>query len=168
MILKEFFQAYHELARGNTALKPPGKPKFKEFVKWILQQDKGKQEIFWKEYLQGVIAQTEIPVKKKRAKPGLTPALLDYTLRITPGLHQEVQDFVKKYKVTLAALFYTCWGILLQAYNNCSDVLFGTTVSGRSAKVKGIENMVGLFINTLPLRLITPSNETRLLISLSL
>jgi amino acid adenylation domain-containing protein len=159
LILKEFFQAYHELARGNTALTPPGKPKFKEFVKWILQQDKGKQEIFWKEYLQGVIAQTEIPVKKKRAKPGATPALLDYTLPITPGLHQEVLTFVKKYKVTLAALFYTCWGILLQAYNNCSDVVFGTTVSGRSAKVKGIENMVGLFINTLPLRLVTYPNE---------
>jgi tyrocidine synthetase-3 len=159
MILKEFFQAYHELTRGNTALKPPGKTKFKEFVKWILQQDKSKQEIFWKEYLQGIITQTEIPVKKKRVKPGAAPALLDYTLRITPGLHQELQAFVKKYKVTLAALFYTCWGILLQAYNNCSDVVFGTTVSGRSAKIKGIENMVGLFINTLPLRLITYPNE---------
>jgi len=160
MILKEFFQAYHELYKGNTPLKPPVKTKFKEFVKWILQQDRGKQEIYWKGYLQGVNAQTEIPVKKKKAKPGATPALLDYTLRITPGMHQEIDAFVKRYKVTLAALFYTCWGILLQAYNNCNDVVFGTTVSGRSAKVKGIENMVGLFINTLPLRLTTPSYET--------
>jgi amino acid adenylation domain-containing protein len=159
MILKEFFQAYHELNKGNTALKPPVKTKFKEFVKWISQQDKGKQEIYWKEYLQGVNAQTEIPVKKKRAKPGATPVLQEYTLRITPGMHQEVRDFLKKYKVTLAALFYTGWGILLQAYNNSSDVVFGTTVSGRSAKVKGIENMVGLFINTLPLRLTTRPNE---------
>jgi len=70
LILKEFFRAYHELYQGNIPLKPPVKTKFKEFVKWILQQDKGKQEIYWKEYLQGVNAQTEIPVKKKRAKPG--------------------------------------------------------------------------------------------------
>ncbi len=46
---------------------------------------------------------------------------------------------------------YTAWGILLQKYNNSEQALFGTTVSGRNAKVKGIEEIVGLFINTLPL-----------------
>ncbi|MGD2088420.1 MAG: amino acid adenylation domain-containing protein [Candidatus Aminicenantes bacterium] len=160
IILTEFFQAYHELRKGNASFKPLAKTKFKEFVKWTLQQDKGKQEIYWKEYLKGVNTKTEIPVKMKRTKTGRIPALLDYTLQITPALQREINAFVKRYKVTLAALFYTGWGILLQAYNNCSDVVLGTTVSGRSAKVKGIENIVGLFINTLPLRLTTRTNET--------
>jgi amino acid adenylation domain-containing protein len=61
----------------------------------------------------------------------------------------------------LASLLDTAWGILLQKYNycNCNDVIFGTTVSGRNAKVQGIEEIVGLFINTLPLRIQTDSNE---------
>ncbi|MCP4151376.1 MAG: AMP-binding protein, partial [bacterium] len=50
---------------------------------------------------------------------------------------------------------YSAWGLLLQRYNNTGDVVFGTTVSGRNAGVKGIEDMVGLFINTVPLRVKT-------------
>jgi len=49
--------------------------------------------------------------------------------------------------------------LLLQEYNNCGDVVFGISVSGRSAKIKGIEDMVGLFINTLPLRVQSPADE---------
>jgi amino acid adenylation domain-containing protein len=52
----------------------------------------------------------------------------------------------------LASIFYIAWGILLQRYCGCEDVIFGTVVSGRSADIKGIEDMVGLFINTIPLR----------------
>ncbi|HLP59571.1 MAG TPA: amino acid adenylation domain-containing protein, partial [Candidatus Deferrimicrobium sp.] len=56
-------------------------------------------------------------------------------------------------RVTLAPVFYAAWGILLQKYSGSEDVVFGTVVSGRPALVKGIEDMVGLFINTIPLRI---------------
>jgi amino acid adenylation domain-containing protein len=62
----------------------------------------------------------------------------------------------------LAAFFYCAWGILLQTYCNTRDVVFGTTVSGRTPAIKGIENMVGLFINTLPLR-VTAEPDDRVL-----
>ena len=66
----------------------------------------------------------------------------------------------KKYNIAPATLFYTAWGILLQKYNNSRDVVFGTTVSGRTHRLKGINNIVGLFINTLPLRIHTDSNDS--------
>ncbi len=59
----------------------------------------------------------------------------------------------REYKLTFASILYSAWGLLLGKYNNGDDVIFGTTAAGRSAKVPGIEEMVGLFINTLPLRL---------------
>jgi len=65
----------------------------------------------------------------------------------------------KNNRVSLASVFYTAWGVLLQRYCDSEDVIFGTTVSGRSGAIKGIENMVGLFINTLPLRTQTTPNE---------
>ena len=55
----------------------------------------------------------------------------------------------------MASYLFSAWGILLQKYNNCHDVIFGTVLSGRSARLKGIEETVGLFVNTLPLRVQT-------------
>jgi amino acid adenylation domain-containing protein len=65
----------------------------------------------------------------------------------------------KKYRVTLNTLFQAMWGLLLQRYNNTDDVLFGAVVSGRPAGIEGIESMVGLFINTVPVRVRTDNEK---------
>jgi len=162
IIFKEFFLAYNDLCGGKRLLKPPVKTKFKEFVKWIQKQDKQKAGRYWQESLEGFDTQTEIPIKIKRrrnAKGNKNKPSQDCAIQFKTGLREEIEGFVETHKITLASLFYTCWGILLQKYNNCEDVVFGTTVSGRSAKVKGIEDVVGLFINTLPLRVTFHSDE---------
>jgi tyrocidine synthetase-3 len=159
IILKEFFNAYNDLAHQRIPIKPV-KNKFKEYIKWLKNQDKNKQEKFWREYLKGVESPTELAVKirKTKGQPGekekkaVVPHTEKYQARLEQHIKNKIEEFVKKNRITLAALFYSSWGILLQKYNNCDDILFGTTVSGRSAKLKGIEDMVGLFINTLPLR----------------
>ena len=51
------------------------------------------------------------------------------------------------------------WALLLSRYCGEEDVLFGTTVSGRSAQLPGIERMLGLFINALPVRVRVRSDE---------
>ncbi|MGD2089761.1 MAG: amino acid adenylation domain-containing protein, partial [Candidatus Aminicenantes bacterium] len=164
IILKEFFQAYRQFTNRNQLLKPkpPVKTKFKEFIKWIQHQDIPKQERYWKKYLKGLNAGTEIPIKAKTGKRteinNKSPGNLIVQLPL--DLQKEIGCFVKTHKVTLAALVYSSWGLLLQKYNNCSDVVFGTTVSGRSARVTGIENIVGLFINTLPLRVVSRTTES--------
>jgi len=73
-------------------------------------------------------------------------------------MREKLEIFTKSHKITLACLLYSAWGILLQGYNHSEDVVFGTTVSGRSTDIKGIENIVGMFINTVPLRIRTNSN----------
>jgi amino acid adenylation domain-containing protein len=167
IILKEFFNAYNDLVHKRNPIKPV-KNKFKEYVKWLKNQEKNKQEKFWGEYLKGVENRTELAVKIKKAKDRLdekeSSAGIQRTGKYQATLSQDIknklEEFVKKHKITLAALFYTSWGILLQKYNNTNDVLFGTTVSGRSAKLEGIEDMVGLFINTLPLRVKQNPHQT--------
>ncbi|UCH96476.1 MAG: AMP-binding protein, partial [Candidatus Aminicenantes bacterium] len=149
IILEEFFQAY-EAQFKSLKTKPPVKAKYKEFVKWIQSRDKEKQGKFWREYLNGFDARTELSIKSQKAKEPVCGET--YHIEFDKGFKDKLEGFVKRYKLTLATLFYGAWGILLQRYNNCADVLFGTTVSGRSAAIEGIENTVGLFINTLPLR----------------
>ncbi|OYD09085.1 hybrid non-ribosomal peptide synthetase/type I polyketide synthase [Paludifilum halophilum] len=149
IILKEFLQAYTDLASG-TSIAPLQKPKFKSFVKRIRQQDKGRQESFWREYLDGWEAEERFPLPKKWVKT--PPRMEKYRLALSPEQTEALKTYAKKNQVTLASLFYSAWGLLLQNYADRDDILFGTTVSGRNAEIRGIEKMAGLFINTLPLR----------------
>ncbi len=167
IILREFFNVYNDLAHQQTPMKPV-KNKFKEYIKWLKTREKNKQEKFWREYLEGVENHTELAVKTRKTKdffdenevkPGFQRKEKPQ-VRLSRHHKNLIEEFIKKHKITLAALFYTTWGILLQRYNNSSDVLFGTTVSGRSARLNGIEEMVGLFINTLPLRVKSNPGET--------
>jgi len=148
IILKEFFNAYADLAAVKEPLKPV-KSKFEEFVKWRQNCDKGKQEKYWRNYLRGFDTQTAISLKRRRLEPANSRTL---KTSFTRDMKTELELFVNTHKITLASLLYCAWGILLQKYNNNRDVLFGITVSGRSARVRGVEGIVGLFINTLPLR----------------
>ena len=150
IILREFFNAYTDFVDLKEPEKP-AKTKFKEFVKWIQDQDTEKEEKFWRNYLKGFDTQRDLSIKK-RGKGKEPPETKNVQISFTKDIKSELERFVKRDKLTLASLLYSVWGILLQKYNNTDDVVFGTTVSGRSAKVQGIEEMVGLFINTLPLR----------------
>jgi non-ribosomal peptide synthetase component F/acyl carrier protein len=154
IILREFFNAYEILSHQKTPMKPV-KGKFKEFIMWIQIQDKEAQKKFWKEYLEGFEMKSGHPVKKKEE----VKRTAVYRFQFQDETRDKIYCFVKEYKISVSSLLYSAWGILLQKYNGCEDVLFDTTVSGRSAKVKGIENMVGLFINTLPVRVKALSNE---------
>ncbi|MCP4148658.1 MAG: AMP-binding protein, partial [bacterium] len=154
ILLKELFQAYETLCKGKQP-EQPVKTKFKEFVKTLREQELNKQAKYWKDYLAGFDTFIPFALKStaKAAEEKKMPKRKPSIYNMRPPLKGEaVNEFVKGKKITPAAFFYTAWGILLQKYNNSSDVIFGTTISGRSAKVKGIEEMVGLFINTLPLR----------------
>ncbi len=150
IILKEFFKAYHKLNHSGRARKLPAKAPFKEFVKWIQNQDRNKQELFWREYLTDFETPTGLSIKRRIEE---TTGVEDYSIILEEDVRSKLDMFAKKSRVTLASVFYAAWGILLQKYCDSEDVVFGTTVSGRSIEVKGIEDMVGLFINTIPLRI---------------
>ncbi|MCU0286071.1 MAG: condensation domain-containing protein, partial [Acidobacteria bacterium] len=156
ILLKEFFKNY-ELCRHGKTVKIPLKTPFKDFVKWQQSQDKSQQKKFWHNYLAGIETITEIPIKNK---PEKSTAIQEYSLVLSENTCKQLEVFSKEHRVTLAAVFYAAWGILLQKYCNSEDIVFGTTISGRSASIKQIENMVGLFINTLPLRIqFTPNTK---------
>ncbi|UCH93138.1 MAG: amino acid adenylation domain-containing protein, partial [Candidatus Aminicenantes bacterium] len=154
IILKEFFTVYNNLVHKKKIQKPI-KSKFKEFVKWLNTQDKKEQEKFWKEYLKGVETETKLPVKIKqtRGKQISSWSNSRISIQINKDNREKLEKFIHHRKITIAAFMYCTWGILLHKYINTRDVIFGTTVSGRSAKIKDIENVTGLFINTIPLRL---------------
>jgi len=150
IILEEFLSAYHDLCAGKELI-IPAKTKFKEFVAWLQNSDRGKEDTYWSNYLYEFATPTELSIKKRSKGERITAG--HFQTRFGKSIKDKIEDFVKAHKITAASLFYCSWGILLQRYNNSDDVVFGAAVSGRPAGVPGIERMVGLFINTIPLRI---------------
>ncbi|MCU0289902.1 MAG: condensation domain-containing protein, partial [Acidobacteria bacterium] len=157
IILKEFFNTYRQLSNGET-VSPAAKPGFKIFLKWIKQQDTAKQEKFWENYLKEAGANPAGKRKKTREACNTANGRFQFPTEV----ENKLDTFIKNQNITMASLLYSAWGILLQKYHDVNDTIFDATVSGRSnnAGIKGIENMVGLFINTLPLRIQTLPGET--------
>ncbi|MCP4150456.1 MAG: hypothetical protein GY757_22100, partial [bacterium] len=161
IILKEFFNAYDMLTKGKKP-KPKTKTQFKEFIKQ--HRNKNKEKEYWKNYLKGFDAQKELSIKRKKNRAAET-ITAHYETRIENTLTKEIEQFAEEQKLTAPSVLYGAWGLLMQRYNNTGDVIFGTTVSGRNAAVKEIEEMVGLFINTVPLRVkLEPGLEKRALL----
>jgi hypothetical protein len=159
ILLKEFFAAYRAFYSGST---PPRlqKTPYKEYIKWLSGRAGEEHARFWSTYLHGIEEASLLSVKKKEASS--LPRRSRRRVALEPGLTARFKAFARARKLTPACVFYSAWGLLLQRYNNGTDVLFGTTVSGRTARLANIEEMVGLFINTAPLRLRTCNggNET--------
>jgi non-ribosomal peptide synthetase component F/acyl carrier protein len=161
IILKEFFDTYEALSIGSRphplpALKERGKAGFKSFVRLLQNHDTSAQNAFWKHYLAGFEGKQGHAKKRKRD----TDDMEKFLLKLSAEFTEQMEALARQYNISVSSILYAAWGLLLQKYNNHFDILFDTTVSGRSAKLKGIENTVGLFINTLPVRIRSFAGET--------
>jgi amino acid adenylation domain-containing protein len=112
-------------------------------------QDHEAAQSYWQQKLAGFAAPTPIPIALHGQQNTVYhEAQLTLSLEQT----QELNQFARGQRVTLNTLLQSTWAILLGRYSGESDIVFGATVSGRNVPISGIEQMVGLFINTLPLR----------------
>ncbi|MDE6007573.1 MAG: AMP-binding protein, partial [Muribaculaceae bacterium] len=130
---------------------------YSEYIEWQKKQDTEKALNYWKEELDGYESDCEIAAMRK-------PEPTEEQIRIrTAELCEEVTEKLKKLaessKSTINTAAETAVGIMLQAYSGSRDVVFGKVVSGRNADIRGIEDMVGIFINTIPVR-VTAENGT--------
>ncbi|MCU0285339.1 MAG: condensation domain-containing protein, partial [Acidobacteria bacterium] len=158
ILLKELAEAYNNIYSGIL----PGKLnkiKYKDYIKWQQRQGKNQQAQYWRTFLKGYTGCASFSQQKKVSGPGESGEKRSEYL-LTGDMQKKIHDFSRREGVTLAMLFYAAWAILLHKYTNMKNIVFGITVSGRDARLKGIQDMIGLFINTIPLRLnINPEDE---------
>jgi amino acid adenylation domain-containing protein/non-ribosomal peptide synthase protein (TIGR01720 family) len=149
LLLREFGLAYGALSTGATPALPPARP-FGAYLQWLQKRDASRDEQFWREELRGFAVPTPLTVDRP-ARGGTNYEVIDFALdeADTSRLQQAARD----HRVTLSTLCQGAYGLVLSRYASTEDVVFGITVSGRPAELPGVENIVGLFINTLPLRI---------------
>lgn len=156
LLLGEIFQDYMSLARsGSPASIPPPEHSYRDYVEWLGRRDRAADESYWRSQLHGFSQPTPLPGKSPTAATGSEPEgeNLEETLQLDEALTTQIQAQVREHHLTLNVLLRGIWAILLARHSGTRDILFGVTVSGRAASLPGIESLVGLFINTLPLRL---------------
>ena len=149
----EFRDAYAALLMGRP-LPERRVYQFRDYFAWLKHQDLAVPEAFWRSYLRGFREPTPLTVdRSRRARDTMREDILDAQAELDRGSTLALQQVAQKYGVTPNTLIQGAFALLIGRYANRPEVVFGITVSGRPAELPGIEQMLGLFINTLPLRL---------------
>ena len=157
LLLREVFLSYEALRAGRSpALEEV--PPFRDYITWLQKQDMYGAEEFWRQYLEGFRYPT--PARLDRSNPGKKngeqPKEL---LELDAELTERLGELARRHGLTLSTVVQGAWAIALSRYSGEEDVVFGVTVSGRPADLQGVDRMIGLFINTLPLRVGVYSNS---------
>src|SRR6266852_4733381 len=133
--------------QGDGAVLPRVTP-YRDYLAWIAAQDRAGAIVAWQEALAGLEEATRM-APQDRARAPVAPEQI--TLALSEPLSTALTQQARKHGLTLNTFIQAAWAILLGRLTGRDDVVFGVTVAGRPSEIAGIESMVGLFINTLPL-----------------
>ncbi|WP_439898717.1 amino acid adenylation domain-containing protein, partial [Pseudomonas agarici] len=140
-LMGEVLQRYH----GQTPIAHPGH--YRDYIAWLQRQDVAVSESFWKAQL----APLQEPTRLAGAfVPAGAGGQGDLRQLVDVDTTRQLSEFARQQKITVNTLLQASWLLLLQRYTGLGTVCFGATVSGRPADLKGVEQQIGLFINTLP------------------
>ena len=152
IIYQEVLGFYEAGIQGKSYHLPLPHP-YQDYIVWLQQQNPSVAESFWQRTLEGFMTPTPLRVDRLQLmKSEGKPTYKEYNCHLSASHSQDLQSLAQKHNLTLSTLVQAAWAILLSRYSGESEVLFGVTVSGRPHDLSGVEHRVGLFINTLPLR----------------
>ncbi|WP_312653312.1 non-ribosomal peptide synthetase [Aminipila sp.] len=158
IIIKDFFTIYHNLKYDKNIILPPVYS-YSNYINWLLNQNKEEGITYWKKYLESYKAPTGIPTFKA-IREGALYERAEMSFSFDEELTKKIEYYARKLQVTVSTVLQAAWAVLLQRYNDTDDVVFGNVVAGRPSEISGIESMVGLFINTVPIRVKWENGES--------
>jgi amino acid adenylation domain-containing protein/thioester reductase-like protein len=154
LVFKEVLICYQAKSLGQELQLQPSRS-YREYIAWLQKQNLEAAEQFWRQTLRGVMAPTPLVIDKPHHSKSLPQSSSSYSeqvLELSSAATTALVSFARQHQLTLNTLVQAAWAILLLRYSGETDVVFGVTVSGRSGAITGVESIVGLFINTLPMR----------------
>lgn len=152
IITTEFKRIYMAKMNDYKLSLPPAEP-FSRYVEWLENRDKEESLEYWKGYLKNYNNTVSLPQKEQISNKNQFNELKAEQILLNRELTISLNHLSEEYGVTINTVIQCAWGILLGRYNRVDDVVFGSVVSGRPSEVEGMEKMVGLFINTVPVRI---------------
>ncbi|MGW4111088.1 amino acid adenylation domain-containing protein [Actinosynnema sp. NPDC004786] len=146
VLLDELFELYdrHGDETGMPAVAP-----YRDYLTWLDARDHEVSRKAWDAVLHGVVEPTLVGGP---GRPGEQAPPAQLRVKLGEELTGRLSDLARDRGWTVNTVVQAAWGLVLGAHTGRTDVLFGGTVSGRPPELPGVERMIGLFINTLPVR----------------
>ncbi|MGD2093241.1 MAG: amino acid adenylation domain-containing protein, partial [Candidatus Aminicenantes bacterium] len=152
ILISDFFEIYNSYLKNRTCQLPAVKP-YRTYIEWLEKQDREKSINFWTKYLEDYEEAVFIGTMKSTKTAGEAYKKETVTFNYDREKTRCLNELAGRNRVTLNTLIQAVWGIILGKYNGREDVVFGAVVSGRPSELEGVESMVGIFINTIPVRI---------------
>ncbi|MEZ0611712.1 amino acid adenylation domain-containing protein, partial [Fibrella sp. WM1] len=159
VLMADFLQCYDAQIQPSAKPMLPA-PQYRDYVQWVKQQDQTAATSYWQTYLSGYDTPIQLP---RRTYTNETRTAFQYeSLRLTLPTHisQSLLAFGQANDLSVSQMLTTLWGLLMARYTNAQDVVFGEVIASRPPELAGAEHSVGLFLNTLPVRIRFSETDT--------
>ncbi|KFU81851.1 non-ribosomal peptide synthase domain TIGR01720/amino acid adenylation domain-containing protein [Amycolatopsis lurida] len=150
-VFGEVCEQYAAIVEGRPARLVPRRP-FRDYLAWLAAQDRAEAEAHWRVVLDGFTTPTPLPFDRRPAEAHRAESAEAVLVELSPEESAKLHQTAKSAALTVNTIVQGAWALLLARYSGETDVLFGTTVSGRPEGMPGVESMIGMFINTVPAR----------------
>ena len=150
ILFRELFACYNAF-KQRQPLDLKAVAPFRNYLVWLAERNPTEAADWWRTYLAGFEAPTPLPGARLAAGEAMSrQARLEMVLPL--DTLAELNTMARRYRLTTNTLVQGAWSLLLGRYAGETDVVFGATVSGRPGDLDGVVDMLGMFINTLPVR----------------
>ncbi|MFG3549685.1 amino acid adenylation domain-containing protein [Streptomyces sp. NPDC047725] len=154
VLVRELFELY--AAGGDAAALPPVTP-FRYHLGWLAKQDRDAAGRAWRDALAGLDGPTLLAALPDDRSASVLPSKV--SVRLSPETTGRLERRVRELGLTLNTVVHAAWGLLLGRLTDRTDVTFGMTLAGRPPEIPGVHTMVGLFLNTVPVRVRLEGDE---------
>ena len=149
--IQEWLAFYYEQAHDRPANLPSTRP-YRDYIAWLAEQDMAATEGFWRNQLQDLSEPTPLPDFAVRVAPPAGAPFAERESLLEASETEQLSSFARRHDLTVNTLIQGAWALLLGQHAGRDDVVYGVTVAGRPENLTAVDSTVGLFINTLPLR----------------
>jgi amino acid adenylation domain-containing protein len=157
-VYAEVFQQYMAIVAGRGPELVVRRP-FRDYLHWLSAQDRGQAQEYWRGVLSGIDSPTPLPYDRAPVEAHRTESSQSVPVELAVQESSRLHRMAKRNGLTVNSIVQGAWALLLSRYSGQRDVVFGTTVSGRPAELPGVEEMIGMFINTIPTRVHVPDRQ---------
>ncbi len=151
LVIKEVIELYTAYSQGQDIALGKGSI-FRDYIAWLRRQDSSQAEAFWRRMLKGLKTSTRLNNLYVDNLYNPEERYDEPQIKISKATTAKLQFIARQHRLTINVIAQAVWVLLLSRYTCQTEIVYGCTVSGRPVDLKGSESMVGMLINTLPVR----------------
>ncbi|WP_122764595.1 non-ribosomal peptide synthetase [Pseudomonas viridiflava] len=164
LLMNDFFEIYMALGEGHDAQLATA-PRYRDYIAWLQRQNLNEARQWWQQNLQGFERTTPIPSDRPflREHAGHSGGMVvgDCYTRLDAHDGAQLRELAQAHQLTVNTFAQAAWALVLRRLSGDRDVLFGVTVAGRPVEMPEMQRTVGLFINSIALRVKLPEDGQR-------